>query len=91
MAQQRYVQVTPQSSGEKVSTLGVQTQVDGVLATVDQQVITLADTHGYPLDAPMCEATGIAILHELMLIRHGISQLIGQPLLPDDTRINQLA
>jgi hypothetical protein len=78
-----YVQVPPNSTGEKIRTFAVEREVGGAVASLSQQVTTLADDRGFTLPVAMSEETGQCILSELRLIRQGIALLIGQPLLSD--------
>ena len=50
MADASYVQVAPDSSGKKIRNLQLEVlQADGTFATVQMQVITIADAEGRPI------------------------------------------
>lgn len=78
------IQVSPQSSGEKVRTLKMQiVQADGTLATVGMQVVMITDENGDPLIASRDQQWKEDVLVELRRISRGLIILSQDPLIPD--------
>jgi hypothetical protein len=78
MSSGTYTQVAPNSSGARIRLEEVIVpQTDGTVATVEQQVVTLADSDGTEACVSKLQGTLELILIELTRIRVGLSLQLG--------------
>lgn len=79
MAVESFVQVAPDSVGKRIRNVQADVvQPDGTLATVQMQVVALADERGQLVGEPVDREWQAAVLGQLRAIRRGLEALTGQ-------------
>lgn len=80
MSDESSVPIQQTTGGREVRTLQLTTIVDGVLKTVETQVVAIADANGNPLDDLVDVTWQRELLAEVTAIREGLELAIGRPL-----------